>query len=779
MASNNFTTGLLRNEHAELLDVTDQLRDLGLGHHLPLPQLVVCGDQSSGKSSVLESISGVKFPVSDGICTRFAIHLVLRRSISNQRSVKIEPGKSSSDQQKLKFQAFNDARECSEDLPEIIERAKKIMELGKNGTFSDARLRIEVSGPDQPHLTLVDLPGLIHCPDSSQTNSDVDTVERLVNEYMREERTIILAVVSANNQAGLQKVLKMAKLNDQRGCRTMGIITKPDTLPSGSEMERKYLRYARNQEAPLALGWHVVRNANFEECKDQTYDRRRKELDLFSRDPWKDLPRSSLGADALVTRLSKCSFELTRSELPKVLQEIQSHIADYRNRLQQLGTSRTSVEAQRQYLTRIAETFQLAVLDGVAGQFGRENHYSVPPRRLRSEYRRLTDEFADDIRQQGRYYEPTQPAEYQEYLEMINNDILKVNRGLELPTTFDPLLVRELFRKQSQNWEQFALQYADKMFFTAKDFVVLLLQCTMDSSTYGTLVEKVIEPAMSQKQEALHDRVTELLTPYTRSHPFSKRPGFIKELEKIESAYKPYPASDNAEHAAAMYSCRKLADWERAYYDTALETFIDNMATLAVENCVLADLHKIFSPSYVAALDDQTLHRLASESAETIDTRNYLNQTLEKFERALRICGNCGSLTTAVAGDGLPNPRVISSPAVSAAARSPEPEGLATMLSGVHLSAPKIRVNNSADAEENNQDRPGSSASRTSDTTTQSGTRSRTGAPSPAHSPSTSLFSVRSASSTSSPASSPGSRDKNRRQSQLQTKSESEVEEEL
>ncbi len=89
--------GLLREDHAKLLDVTDRLRDLGLDRHLPLPQLVVCGDQSSGKSSVLESISGVKFPVNEGLCTRFATKVVLRRSAAEAGSVSIEPGESASD----------------------------------------------------------------------------------------------------------------------------------------------------------------------------------------------------------------------------------------------------------------------------------------------------------------------------------------------------------------------------------------------------------------------------------------------------------------------------------------------------------------------------------------------------------------------------------------------------------------------------------------------------------------------------------------------------------
>lgn len=78
MANGTTSTGLLNEEHRQLLDVTDRLWCLRLSQ-IKLPQLVVCGDQSSGKSSVLQSISGVNFPVNDGTCTRFATKVVLRR----------------------------------------------------------------------------------------------------------------------------------------------------------------------------------------------------------------------------------------------------------------------------------------------------------------------------------------------------------------------------------------------------------------------------------------------------------------------------------------------------------------------------------------------------------------------------------------------------------------------------------------------------------------------------------------------------------------------------
>lgn len=53
----------------------DKLRELNVGSIIPLPQLVVVGDQSSGKSSVLESLTGFSFPRAAGLCTRYATQI--------------------------------------------------------------------------------------------------------------------------------------------------------------------------------------------------------------------------------------------------------------------------------------------------------------------------------------------------------------------------------------------------------------------------------------------------------------------------------------------------------------------------------------------------------------------------------------------------------------------------------------------------------------------------------------------------------------------------------
>jgi hypothetical protein len=54
-------------------------RDPGITRWVDLPEIIICGDQSFRKSSVLEAISGMLFPIEDNLCTRFATELVLKR----------------------------------------------------------------------------------------------------------------------------------------------------------------------------------------------------------------------------------------------------------------------------------------------------------------------------------------------------------------------------------------------------------------------------------------------------------------------------------------------------------------------------------------------------------------------------------------------------------------------------------------------------------------------------------------------------------------------------
>lgn len=89
-----------------LLDKIDRLRELNVGSLVSLPQLVVVGDQSSGKSSVLESLTSFSFPRASGLCTRYATQITCRRESQIGVTVSIIPRPGADDALKTRLRAF-------------------------------------------------------------------------------------------------------------------------------------------------------------------------------------------------------------------------------------------------------------------------------------------------------------------------------------------------------------------------------------------------------------------------------------------------------------------------------------------------------------------------------------------------------------------------------------------------------------------------------------------------------------------------------------------------
>jgi hypothetical protein len=84
---------LQSDEQRQVLNIVDSLRQCGLEGIVSLRQLVVCGDQLSGKSSVLEAITEIPFPRKENLCTRFATEIVLRRAPTPSIRTRIIPEK--------------------------------------------------------------------------------------------------------------------------------------------------------------------------------------------------------------------------------------------------------------------------------------------------------------------------------------------------------------------------------------------------------------------------------------------------------------------------------------------------------------------------------------------------------------------------------------------------------------------------------------------------------------------------------------------------------------
>ena len=212
--------------------------------------------------------------------TRFATEVILRRSDQLAISVSIVPGGNRDTATQERLREFRQTISSKDGFEAIFQEAQTEMDLSPTGNaFYEDILRIEISGPKHPQLTIVDLPGLIHSESKKQTSEDIKLVSQLVRSYMSNSRSIILAVVSAKNDHANQAVLQRARAVDPEGYRTLGIITKPDTLRAGSVSEAAFLTLARNEDIKLNLGWHIVKNL----------DESQSSIDLGTRDEDEEL----------------------------------------------------------------------------------------------------------------------------------------------------------------------------------------------------------------------------------------------------------------------------------------------------------------------------------------------------------------------------------------------------------------------------------------------------------------------------------------------------------
>lgn len=361
---------------SERLNQIDRVRANGIGDHVALPQIVVCGDQSAGKSSVLEGISGIPFPRQDGLCTRFATEIILRHDPTEQRATAmIIPHSSHTADEKSRLSAFRQHIRDFSELPDIIEAAAKLMGVRGYGIDADAPafsadvLRLELVGKTGLHLTIVDLPGLISV---SEVEEDVQLVENLVDSYLENSRTIILAVVPASSDIDTQGIIQRARRHDKAGHRTVGIITKPDLINAGTEARVALL--ANNCDATkLRLGFFLVKNPSPAELENgmSLLDRQKAELAFFSTGAWKNqkIDRSRIGIDHLRQFLQDLLDSHIERELPTVREDVRRLLVEINDELVDLGMERSSPSEIRVYLTRIASDFHNLVKAGVDGVY--------------------------------------------------------------------------------------------------------------------------------------------------------------------------------------------------------------------------------------------------------------------------------------------------------------------------------------------------------------------------------------------------------------------------
>lgn len=367
MSTDSNSMDQIQTLQLQLLNKVDELRENGVGGLVDLPQIVVCGSQSSGKGDVLEAISRMTFTTKRSPCTRFITEFVLRRAPQKNIKVWIRPGDSkingegkqkplhfSSDEIDMSSTSFS----FSKKLKELMERASSCIGLSSTALeISGDVLKVEISGPQQPELTLVDLPALPHSTNIVQNAEGKKMIQSLTERYIRNPRTIVLAVISANFDCHDQSILSLLKQFDPKYERVLGIITQPDIAEVVLDKQKTSLQFIKNEKTRLGLGWHVLLSRGVEKQRISNHERDVREKKFFDQEQCVSLSPSQFGIEALRHRLSSSLLCLIHRNLPDLITDIQNKIMDSELEIEKMGAPRATIQEQRQYLVDISSRF--------------------------------------------------------------------------------------------------------------------------------------------------------------------------------------------------------------------------------------------------------------------------------------------------------------------------------------------------------------------------------------------------------------------------------------
>ncbi|KAI0404396.1 P-loop containing nucleoside triphosphate hydrolase protein [Xylaria palmicola] len=678
------------DEHEALLDTIDSLRKHGIGRFADLPEIIVVGDESSGKSSVLEAILRVRFPDGDGLSTRFATELVLRPSPQTRVSVRVQPASVLPDVDCN----FNETTFDKKDIPRIIKEAKACL-LRDKVTFSEDILHVEICSPEVPRLTLVDLPGFDHAEEDNQSSDGRETVDRLVEAYMGGKNTIILAIVSVRKQSAMERVLSKVKEHDKSLERTLGILTKPNLLTAATTYEEeRYIRLAKNKDKAhqLGLGWHVLRiRSDIEDClSPEELDS--KENAFFESGSWSGIPSNDRGISTLRKKIANILLDNIRKNLNTLIEDIQNNMDNRKEFLKSLGTPRSSPTERRVYLNGIASYSNLSMsesrvrkLRALVRDLNRTFAYVLATKgsgriivpdeadedsdHNKNEYiRNNKDKSSEEIglpsylHSLEAYYQFNKPIKVTR--SVIRNELDRLssaNRGTEFPGTTNDLFTLKLFREQSSPWEEIARFHIDFVLRNVKYFTEKLVAYIIgpDEKTRSAILVNMVDPFFEERTSKLDIQLQELLRHYQTGYPqlseaefravlsdCHKKQQTTEVLQSLLSAYPELLTEEGKRHLAGLISARpktefnvdSLIDKSEIYYELSLRNFTENVIILAIENCLIIDLPTILTTSAVSQMDDTMLERLAVESSGIQVQRSKLRLECETLQNGLDRC---------------------------------------------------------------------------------------------------------------------------------------------
>ncbi|CAP93218.1 Pc16g05480 [Penicillium rubens Wisconsin 54-1255] len=626
-----------------LLEKIDKLFACNMGEYVSLPQLVVVGDQSCGKSSVLEALTKINFPRDSGLCTRFATHIIFRRDtnlVLREVSASIIPASDANPEEDQKLRGWK---------------------------ASDLHvLQLEIRGPNESHLSVIDVPGIFNNTTSDRTTkNDIALVRNMVLSYMQNQRSIMLAVVPANADIATQEIIEMASEIDPEEGRTLRILTKPDLVDKGAE--HKVIQLIHDGNANGQLGWILVRNLGQKQLQAGNVDRDTEERMLKDS---KDLLQS-LGAQRetpeqqrrILLDIVSAFQEITRHALAANYGVNCVFDEDKDLRLATLVSLRNDVFSNDLAHWGHTYTFRSKPerpedTDGsVDDREERRNNPSDTEKQQgtlqsRKNWDTTQNMSVADLEESLHVSEPVEPPFERGILSWIE-EVYSNSRGFEIGK-FNPTLLSILMRKQSVKWPILARGYISDIISVVHAFIRQALEVVSKNTQISTKIMSLLMDDLVEKYKQAISKVEFLLrierdgTPLTLNHYFNDNLEKCRQKRMYSTAAK--NSIDNCKHGEVVrlsdlahqhhmsnieHTVRDIHDILDSYYKVARKRFLDTVCMQAADYCLVTGPEapmKLFSPSWVNDLSNERLEEIVGEGRALKRRRRQLQKEIEDLE---------------------------------------------------------------------------------------------------------------------------------------------------
>jgi hypothetical protein len=414
-----------------------------------------------------------------------------------------------------------------------------------------------------------------------------------------------------------------------------------------------------------------VRNRSTKEIQEGVtiLERHENERRFFQQAPWSALPKERVGVKALKPFLGQLLYEHIRREFPALVKEIEDLYRETQRKVEALGASRQTAAEQRQYLTRLANRYQRNVEDALRGNYAADLD-TKSRLKLRMHLRDLAEQFEEDLRLKGHTFPFQRPngSVDPDYVDQSNASLVPPNimqwireryrdaRGAELPGTVNPMILINLFRQQTIQWEQIAGNYFDKVIELITEYSQLEFRRTEEDETIRASLESITLARIESTKVSGRSQLADLLNDerggilQTVNHYYAETLEKIRQ-ERVITRLQALGLQDGQTQSIDLgkltsgihlsnedQAVNDIHDVLKAYYKVAIKRFEDYVVVSVVER-LMSDQGavKCFSSEYVGGLSDTQLAEMAAESYTTSTARVELEHRCERYREALRV----------------------------------------------------------------------------------------------------------------------------------------------